>query len=67
MGHPNFWLAKIHIVLFRIRDSEQQDVVAGEFDGHVVGEVHLLACPEVFGALRAVQAESREIKMEGVG
>ena len=56
-----------HIFLFRLGDSDQQDVVAGQFDGHVVGQRHLLAGPEVFAVLRAVEAELGEIEMEGMG
>ena len=41
--------------------------MAGELDGHVLGELDGLAGPEVFGLLRAVEAEGGEVEMEGMG
>ena len=38
--------------------------MAREFNGHVVGQLHLFAGPEVFCVLGAVQAELREIQMK---
>ena len=64
MGHPIFRFVQESNELFWRRDSKQQNVVAGEFDGHVVGQVHLLAGPQILRVLRAVQAELGEIQME---
>ena len=47
-----------HIRLFRLRDSQQQNIVTGNFQRHVVGQEHLLARPEIFRLLRAVKAQS---------
>jgi len=55
------------VVLFWCVDFHQQDVVAGEFEWFVFLELDGLSGPEVFGGLRAVQAEFGQAQMEGMG
>ncbi|HEU5349993.1 MAG TPA: hypothetical protein VFU55_00230 [Terracidiphilus sp.] len=50
---------------FRAGDADEEDVVAGDFKRHVVGERDVLAGPEVPGLLIAVEAEPGEVEMEG--
>ena len=52
--------------LLRCGDADQEDVVAGQLQRHVVGQLHVLTSPQVLGLLRAVQSKFGQIQVEGM-
>ena len=65
-GHPRVRpFRNSYLSISDVCDSHQQDVVARQFNRHVVGQLHVLAGPQVFGGLRAVQAELGEMRWKG--